>query len=185
MNFSKNTILLYYKINLKGPSAKWRPFCLDLNVTDGFCSLQVGIVGRTGAGKSSLITMLFRLAEPEGSLGIDGVNIMKLGLHDLRSNISIIPQVTIVMMTSSNGNILRVTSHLCGEFTGHRWIPHTKGQWREALIFSLICAWINSWVNNGEASDLRRHGAYYDVIVMVSTCPLCSVFSTEMKMSDS
>ena len=34
--------------------------------------------------------------------------------------------------------------------------PH-KGQWRRALIFSLICAWINGWVNNGEAGDLRRH----------------------------
>ena len=30
------------------------------------------------------------------------------------------------MMTSSNGNIIRVTGHLCGEFTGHRWIPRTK-----------------------------------------------------------
>ena len=41
-----------------------------------------------------------------------------------------------------------------------------KGQWREALTFSLICAWIHGWVNNGEASDLRRHRAHYDVIVM-------------------
>ena len=43
--------------------------------------------------------------------------------------------------------------------------PH-KGQWRRALMFSLICAWINSWVNNREAGDLRRHRAHYDVIVM-------------------
>ena len=43
--------------------------------------------------------------------------------------------------------------------------PH-KGQWRGALVFSLICAWINGWVNNGEAGDLRRHRAHYDVIVM-------------------
>ena len=43
--------------------------------------------------------------------------------------------------------------------------PH-KGQWRGALIFSLICAWLNGWVNNREAGDLRRHRAYYDVIVM-------------------
>ena len=41
-----------------------------------------------------------------------------------------------------------------------------KGQWREALMFSLICAWINGWVNNRGAGDLRRHRAYYDVIVM-------------------
>ena len=43
--------------------------------------------------------------------------------------------------------------------------PH-KGQWRGALMFSLICAWINGWVNNREAGDLRRHHAHYDVTVM-------------------
>ena len=45
--------------------------------------------------------------------------------------------------------------------------PH-KGQWRGALMFSLICAWINGWVNNREAGDLRRHRAHYDVSVMRS-----------------
>ena len=43
--------------------------------------------------------------------------------------------------------------------------PH-KGQWRGALIFSLICAWISRWVNTPEAGDLRRQRAHYDVIVM-------------------
>ena len=41
-----------------------------------------------------------------------------------------------------------------------------KGQWRGALMFPLICVWINGWVNNGEASDLRRYQAHYDVTVM-------------------
>ena len=43
--------------------------------------------------------------------------------------------------------------------------PH-KGQWRRALMFSLICVWINDWVNNREAGDLRRYRVHYDVIVM-------------------
>ena len=43
--------------------------------------------------------------------------------------------------------------------------PH-KGQWRGALMFALICVWINDWVNIREAGDLRRHGANYDVMVM-------------------
>ena len=54
-----------------------------------------------------------------------------------------------------------------------RWIqrssvnsPH-KGQWRGVLMFSLICAWMNDWVNNREAGDLRRHRAHYDVTVVV------------------
>ena len=45
--------------------------------------------------------------------------------------------------------------------------PH-KGQWRGALMFSLICVWINGWVNNHEGGDLRRHRGHYDVSVMVS-----------------
>ena len=43
--------------------------------------------------------------------------------------------------------------------------PH-KGQWRGALMIPLICVWINAWVNNRVAGDLRRHRAHYDVIVM-------------------
>ena len=43
--------------------------------------------------------------------------------------------------------------------------PH-KGQWRGALMFSLICVWINGWVNNRETGDLRLHRGHYDVIVM-------------------
>ena len=69
------------------------------------------------------------------------------------------------MMTSLNENFFRVSGHLCVEFTGHRWSPH-KGQWLGALMFSLICVWINGWVNNREAGDLKRHRGNYDVIVM-------------------
>ena len=45
--------------------------------------------------------------------------------------------------------------------------PH-KGQWRGALIFSLICAWIYGWVNNRETGDLRRYRTHYDVNVMIA-----------------
>ena len=44
--------------------------------------------------------------------------------------------------------------------------PH-KGQRRGALMFPLICVWVNGWVNNREAGDLRRYHAHYDVTVMI------------------
>ena len=51
--------------------------------------------------------------------------------------------------------------------------PH-NGQWRWALMFSLICAWINGWVNNGEAGDLIRHRAHYDVTLMSTSFRITS-----------
>ena len=67
-------------------------------------------------------------------------------------------------MTSSNGNVFRVAGPLCGE-----------GQWRGALMFSLICAWTNGLVNKGDADDLRRHRAHYDVTVMYQTILRCTL----------
>ena len=54
--------------------------------------------------------------------------------------------------------------------------PH-KGQWRGALMFSLICVRINGWVNNREAGDLRRYRSHYDVIVMIKTILTTNLFS--------
>ena len=51
-----------------------------------------------------------------------------------------------------------------------------KGQWRGALMFSLICVWINDWVNNREAGDLRRYRAHYDVTVMMNQIYWRSLF---------
>ena len=69
-------------------------------------------------------------------------------------------------MTSSNGNIFRVTGPLCGEFTGHRSLPRTKASDAELWCFLWSAPWGNGWVNNREAGDLRRQRAHYDVIVM-------------------
>ena len=66
---------------------------------------------------------------------------------------------------SHDGNNFRVTGPLCWEFTGHRWMPITKVSDAELWCF-FVSAWINSWVNNHDAVDLRRHRTRYDVIVM-------------------
>ena len=68
------------------------------------------------------------------------------------------------MMTSSNVNLFRVTGHLCGELTGHRRIPHTQAS--DAKLWCFLWSAINGWVNDGEADDLRRHRAHYDITGM-------------------
>uniref|UniRef100_A0A8D3D247 Multidrug resistance-associated protein 1 n=1 Tax=Scophthalmus maximus TaxID=52904 RepID=A0A8D3D247_SCOMX len=67
---------------------------------------KVGIVGRTGAGKSSLTLGIFRIIEgAEGHIFIDGVNIAELGLHELRSRITIIPQDPVLFSGSLRMNL--------------------------------------------------------------------------------
>ena len=69
-------------------------------------------MGRTGAGKSSLIAALFRLAEPEGLIQICGRNASQMRLYDLRKNMSIIPQEPILF-----SGTLRKNLDPFGEFT--------------------------------------------------------------------
>ncbi|KAH8832587.1 P-loop containing nucleoside triphosphate hydrolase protein [Flagelloscypha sp. PMI_526] len=83
-------------IEFKNYSTRYRPeldlVLKDINVKFGAAE-KVGLIGRTGSGKSTFLLSLFRIIEPaSGSIFIDGVDITKIGLHDLRSNICIVPQ---------------------------------------------------------------------------------------------
>eukprot|EP01035_Chromulina_nebulosa_P017873 gene17873-23489_t len=89
VKYSSSTNYILNKVNFKVPNGK-----------------KVGIVGRTGAGKSTLISSLFRTVEPEsGVIMIDGVNILNIPLHTLRSRVAIVPQEPILFQGSIRSNL--------------------------------------------------------------------------------
>ncbi|KAI9203174.1 P-loop containing nucleoside triphosphate hydrolase protein [Polychytrium aggregatum] len=97
------------EIDIKNLTLKYRPelppvlnnVSLKINAGD-----KIGIVGRTGAGKSTILVALFRLIEmAEGQIIIDGVDISKIGLHDLRRHLSIIPQDPVLFSGTVRSNL--------------------------------------------------------------------------------
>ncbi|XP_074278977.1 ABC transporter C family member 4-like [Silene latifolia] len=96
-------------VELKDLQVRYRPNTplvikgITLNIRGGE---KVGVVGRTGSGKSTLIQVLFRLVEPSGGkIIIDGIDICTLGLHDLRSRFGIIPQEPVLFEGTVRSNI--------------------------------------------------------------------------------
>ncbi|XP_075236571.1 ATP-binding cassette sub-family C member 4-like [Lycorma delicatula] len=92
-----NHMYLYYS---KGDSAVLKDVCLEITPRE-----KIGIVGRTGAGKSSLIQALFRMSSIEGEILIDDVDTSSLTLECLRSHISIIPQDPVLYSGTMRRNL--------------------------------------------------------------------------------
>ncbi|CAJ0610184.1 unnamed protein product [Cylicocyclus nassatus] len=102
-------------IRIENYSSRYRPgldlVLKSLNATIGPHE-KVGIVGRTGAGKSSVTLALFRMVEPAaGRIIIDGIDIARLGLHDLRSHLTIIPQDPVLFSGTLRFNLDPFQTH--------------------------------------------------------------------------
>ncbi|KAJ3708971.1 hypothetical protein LUZ61_012676 [Rhynchospora tenuis] len=121
------------RVELENLKMRYRPD-LPLVLHGITCTFEgghkIGIVGRTGSGKTTLISALFRLVEPAGGkIIIDGLDITRIGLHDLRSRLGIIPQDPILFHGS-----IRYNLDPLGQFTDQQiWEVLDRCQLKEAV----------------------------------------------------
>ena len=148
INFSEILIEInifsFKKMQLKILSAKWRLFSLGLNVLMEQFAYRPQQLVFSSYNLIDLYTVSHRTVRFESNnrcYGNTFINTLQ------RDDMETLP----ALLALCEGNPLV-----------------TKGQWRGALMFSLICTRISVWVNNGEAGDLRHHRAHYGVIVMIS-----------------
>ena len=195
-NLTPNSYIFFQEINLKMSSVKWQQLCLCLNVFRVNFSVSIGAIFPTlttvpvcnqyGCPSAKLVAPLRSIQ----SRGYDvtcscsnyswrhSTTAMLIGSFIIPAKQPSVgqgqePTVFVLYILSNpwHDDAIRWKHFPCywpfvqGIHRSPVNSPHT-GQWRGALVFSLISFWRNSWINYREADDLRRYRAPYDVIVM-------------------
>ena len=165
-------------------SAKWRPFFLGLNVLIKWvpmcvwsivCSLQFSFVIY---GTVCYQQIRFSCDEWE-NIYISSYHIDQIGSVNISPLVMISSWIMLHDDVSKWKHFPRYWPFVWGRPVNS---PH-KGQWHGALMFSLICVWINGWVNNCDAGDLRCCRVHYDVIVMTHCCVFYYILNTGISMT--
>ena len=136
-------IFLFEKMRLKRSSVQWWKFCLGLSVVKHITSIFLWVTWNT------YINNVYR-----------NVDYIQRSTHTVCDVLCLHDDVITWKHFPRHWPFVQGIHRSSVNF------PH-KGQWRGALMSSLIYAWINGWVNNREAGNFRRHRARYDVTVMI------------------
>ena len=169
-------------MRLKMSYATWQPFCSGLRATTVFapycrrhfsghimgsaakCPLYVSFPAVTWRNNDVIITSCVRWSAPGRNrcFFFTDVSVATIFLYRKHLNFDALLRNVPYSWWRHQMEVLSAVLAICAGNSPH------KTQWRGALMFSLICAWINGWVNTRGAGDLRRNRAHYDVTVMSS-----------------